>query len=92
VISAPANDVEPFKIGDYVYTKPGRGEGAPRLARVESAHALRSNHGQLWLLRHRMRSGWSSVQLHGLVERALNPQEVAHCRRLGLIPPAGERL
>ncbi len=92
MISSPANDVATFSVGDYVYTKPGRGEGAPRLARIESAHALRSNHWELWLLRHRMRSGWASIQLHGVVDRALNAAEVAHCRRLGLIPPEGERL
>jgi len=91
-VIAPANDAATFSVGDFVYTKPGRGGGAPRLARVESAHPLQSNHGPIWLLRLRMRSGWASGQLHGLVERALTSDEVKHCRRLGLIPPVGERL
>ncbi len=85
-----ANDVATYSVGDYVYSRPGREGGSPRLARIESAHALQSNQGQLWLVRRRMRSGWESGQLHVLVERPLNPNEIAHCRRLGLIPPAGE--
>ncbi len=94
---APANDVAPagsprYSLGEFVYTKPGRGEGAPRLSRIESAHPLQSNDGQIWLVRERMHSGWASASLHRHIDRALTSQEVAHCRRLGLIPKAGEQL
>jgi hypothetical protein len=90
-VSSPAAgvDVATYSVGDYVYTKPGRAGGAPRLARIESAHPLTSNAGQLWLVRHRMRSGWASGELHSYIDRALSAAEVAHCRRLGLIPEKG---
>jgi hypothetical protein len=91
VIYPAAVDVATYSVGDYVYTKPGRG-GTPRLARIESAHALRSNEGPVWLVRQRMRSGWATAQIHLLIGRPLNANEVAHCRRLGLIPPHGEPL
>ena len=91
MIFAPANDVATYSVGDWVYTKPGRG-GTPRLARIESAHALRSNEGPVWLVRQRMRSGWASAQIHCLIDRPLNANEIAHCRRLGLIPLHGQPL
>jgi hypothetical protein len=85
-------DVSTYSVGDYVYTKIMARGGSPRLARIESAHALHSNHGQLWLARHRMRSAWASSPMHCLVDRALSAAEVAHCRKLGLIPKAGDPL
>lgn len=91
MIFPAAEEVATYSVGDYVYTKPGRG-GTPRLARIESAHALRSNEGPVWLTRQRMRSGWASAQIHVLVDRALTALELTHCRRLGLIPAHGEPL
>lgn len=90
-MTASGIDVATYSVGDYVYTRSDR-KGGARLAHVESAHALQSNQGQLWLVRERMRSAWASGQIHRFIDRALNAGEVAHCRRLGLIPPAGEPL
>jgi hypothetical protein len=94
-VISPANDVAAaprYSLGEFVYTKPGRGEGAPRLSRIESAHPLQSNDGQIWLVRERMRTGWASAPLHRHIDRRLTDEEVRHCRRLGLIPAEGERL
>jgi hypothetical protein len=91
-VATPAPTAPKYSLGQFVYTKPGRGEGAPRLSRIESAHPLHSNDGQIWLVRERMRSGWASAPLHRHIDRALNDQEVAHCRRLDLIPPHGQPL
>lgn len=91
MIFPAAVDVATYSVGDYVYAKTRPGDEL-RLSRVESAHALRGNDGPLWLVRQRAPSGWSSVSLHCLVDRALSPAEIARGRELRLIPPAGERL
>jgi hypothetical protein len=77
--------------GDYVWATSVPGSVLRHLAVVESAHSIRSAAGARWLVRLRRPSGWTSGARHMFVERRLTGDELAHNRRLELIPPFGER-
>jgi hypothetical protein len=87
----PAAGTAAYKPGDYVWANDTAGGSVRHLAVIDSAHSIRSHAGVRWLVRLRRVSGWTSGSRHLFIERALTPDEVALQRRLGLVPPAGER-
>ena len=89
-----------YSVGDWVWVKAAWSKRRHLLARIESATPIESADGDLWCVRayySRWREqakpasagGWSKGLEHRLVDRALNPAEIADLRRQGTIPPAG---
>lgn len=90
-----------YSVGDWVWAKGHgknerlfRGKGERLfLARIESATPIRTVHGEEYAVRiYRARRGWQLQVEHRFIKCALNPAEVAHNRKLGLIPPSGQGL
>ena len=77
--------------GDYVWALAVPGAKTRHLAVIESEHAIRSAAGVVWYVRLRKPSGWTSDCRHMPIERRLTGEELAHNRKLCLIPPFGER-
>ena len=81
-----------YSVGDYVWTSPIGGRGRV-LARVESAWPLKGSRAEVWLVRvrHAGARGWGAPE-HRAIASALSGTEVAHNRKLGLIPQPGDPL
>jgi hypothetical protein len=88
-----------YSVGDWVWARHRGHNQRLYLARIESAQTVRGRDGaELWLVRlylsqkkHQARGYWGAPESRR-VAKALNPAEVAHNRKLGLIPPAGQAL
>lgn len=80
-----------YQPGDYVWANSSPGGTVRHLAVIESAHSIKSHAGVQWYVRLRRPSGWTSGARHMFIERRLTGDELAHNRRLELIPPFGER-
>lgn len=80
-----------YQPGDYVWANNIAGGTVRHLAVIESAHSIRTSAGTQWLVKLRRPSGWTSGARHMFIERRLTGDELAHNRKLELIPPFGER-
>lgn len=82
-----------YRVGDFVWANGAHDQSGRRwLAHIESRHSVRSAVGRRWLVKVRRPSGWTSGAVHMYIARRLTPAEFNEHRRVGLIPPEGERL
>jgi hypothetical protein len=87
-VTAPFSVLMTYSVGDYVWCRVGRRR---YLAQIRSAQPLRSGRGEAWIVRVRTKLCWGAP-IHLAVECALSPSEVAHNRKLGLLPELGGSL
>lgn len=87
-----------YSVGDWVWARHHGSSSKRFLARVEDPNPFPATRGRLlykvriYMAKRSYRGGmWSDVE-HRRIECALDAKEIAHNRKLGIIPPAGESL
>lgn len=76
-----------YSVGDYVWCIGIGGRGNLQLGRIANAQPKRVGRDVVhWMVNVRLPTGWTIAVLERRVREALSAAQVAHNRKLGLIP------